>query len=271
MKCFVTLSQSPQVNERMTAVAEGLRRNAVVVESAVDQFDANADFVVTWGLARAKRFWRNGFAGPILIVEHGYIGDRWEWISLGWNGLNGRAKFPEAWDGNRFSRHFVKAPWRDRGTKNAVIMGQVRGDQSLGNHDIIAWYGQAAAALSERGWTPYFRQHPVELRNGYGPMDVPGAETLDGTLGDALLKADLAVTFNSNTGVDAILAGIPVHTADRGSMVFNLSSHDYTETRPDRSQRLNEIACCQWTLGEMRSGLSWEIVRSYMPQREAAA
>ena len=49
MKCSVVRSSSPLVNERLQAVEDGLRRNAVEVEVFVDRFDVGGDFAVTWG------------------------------------------------------------------------------------------------------------------------------------------------------------------------------------------------------------------------------
>ena len=265
MKCSVVRSSSPLVNERLQAVEEGLRRNAVEVEVFVDRFDVGGDFAVTWGLNRARRVWAAGFRGPILIVEHGYIGDRWQWISLGWNGLNGRAIFPTAWDATRFERHFMMAPWRERDGKTAVLMGQVRGDQSLIGVDIFDWYAKAALELNSKGWLVYFRQHPVELNRGFDPFLVEGTIPHEGSMQDAMARADLVVTYNSNTGVDAMIHGVPAHTQDRGSMVFGITSHNFEPIRPDRQRRMNEIACVQWSLGEIRSGFAWEIVRETMP------
>jgi hypothetical protein len=53
--------------------------------------------------------------------------------------------------------------------------------------------------------------------------DVPGAPILDGELADALSGAAVVVTYNSNTGVDALLAGKSVTAADKGSMIWGVT------------------------------------------------
>jgi hypothetical protein len=66
-----------------------------------------------------------------LVMERAYVADRFTWTSLGFDGLNGRAKFPQINDGGaRWRKHFwpFLKPWKTQLSKTAVIMGQVRGD-----------------------------------------------------------------------------------------------------------------------------------------------
>jgi len=70
----------------------------------------------------------------VLVMERGYIGDRTHWTSLGWNGLNGRARVPlaPADGGARFERNYSRLmhPYNPAG-HYALIIGQVPGDASL--------------------------------------------------------------------------------------------------------------------------------------------
>jgi hypothetical protein len=67
------------------------------------------------------------------------------------------------------------------------------------------------------------------------------------------------VTFNSNSAVDAVLAGVPAYVEDEGGMAFDVASHTVGEIhRPDRAQWAHDLAYCQWTVDEMASGATWE-------------
>lgn len=59
------------------------------------------------------------------MLERGYIGDRKQWLSLGWNGLNNRATFAEVDDGGaRFRRYFdgmLKTP--QEGGRYVLLVG----------------------------------------------------------------------------------------------------------------------------------------------------
>jgi len=81
-----------------------------------------------------------------------------------------------------------------------------------------------------------------------------------------LLSEDLengwaAVTFNSNSGVEALVAGIPVFAFDEGSMVWSICNRSLSDIEspslPDRKQWLNDLCYTQWTLLEMKEGLTW--------------
>ena len=67
--------------------------------------------------------------------------------------------------------------------------------------------------------------------------------------------------FRSNSGVEALLEGIPVFAFDDGSMAWSVCNRSLTDIEspslPDRTQWLNDLSYAQWTLGEMKEGLAW--------------
>jgi hypothetical protein len=69
------------------------------------------------------------------------------------------------------------------------------------------------------------------------------------------------VTFNSNSGVEAALAGVPVFAFDEGSMVWEIANKTFdaidNPQRPDRTQWLADLSYAQWTPREMREGKAW--------------
>lgn len=261
---YVHKTRNADTPPQLIAIAEGLKRCGVTVSDFMGVPDSDADFCVVWGMRRALRCQASGFKGPILIAERGWI-DRFNYTSLGWDGINGRARFGAVHDEDRFNRlfgHNLK-PWRKQGGY-ALIMGQVLGDASLFEVDIIEWYKKTAVALWKAGWDIKFRPHPVSEQRGHARPRVPFSQTFEGTMEEALDGAGLVVAYNSNSLVDAILAGIPVCAGDRGSMVYDLASKDFSIIYPERERRLNEIANYQWSLAEMSDGKAWEVVKSVM-------
>lgn len=253
---------------RVGAFVDGLRRHGwdcVICPAAPASNGAPAeyDLLIMWGVRRRAAIARQkADGGEVCVLECGYLGDRErEWVSasLG-GGLNGRGRFPAAGDdGARFFRHFghMLRPWRER-DGYALIMGQVPGDMALEpvGGCLSRWYDAAAKAF---GPCARFRPHPKAPRRE-GPRGVP---VMGGSLDEALAGARVAVTFNSNAGVDAALAGVPVIATDEGSMARRVAAHGFDDDliTPDRGEWLARLAWCQWTVDEMRAGDAWDALR----------
>jgi hypothetical protein len=227
---------------------QGIHGEALRAGLARHGIKRDPHFVAVWG-------WRTGQAyraagREVLVLERGYLGDRFAWTSIGWNGLNGRAEFPQYPDdsGARFRALGVPLqPLRPAGDY-ALIVGQVPGDAALQGRDLRGWYAQQAAR--DWGVPCRFRPHPLGAKRGPVPV-VPGAARLDGPLDDALARAAIVVTFNSNVGVDAMVAGKPVTCDDAGSMIYGVAP-------PDREAWAHRLAWRQWSLDEIRSGVALE-------------
>lgn len=89
-----------------------------------------------------------------------------------------------------------------------------------------------------------------------------------------LLRCKCVVTHGSNTGIEALIAGVPVVTTATGpetSPIFSIiSSHLPDVLAPpfpsdeDRRQRLSELAWAQFSFDEIASGFAWSTVRHGM-------
>jgi len=79
--------------------------------------------VACWGWRLGERFRERGH--DVLVMERGYLGDRFSWSSFGWNGLNGRATFPDRRDIRRFRRIVPAglAEWRTDAGEYVLIIG----------------------------------------------------------------------------------------------------------------------------------------------------
>lgn len=267
-KIFVVSNRNGSLNEHAVAMSEGLKRHGFdpVIVPKGSMPPEGSPFIVCWGWREGNRLREAGH--NVLVMERGYIGDRFYWTSLGWNGLNGRATWNAPADkGERFEQHHghLLKPWKSGGDY-ALIIGQVRGDAALMNVVIDQWYVEAASALRQRGLKVMFRPHPESIRrkiDGRALLD----SRIDGSLEDAFAGASCVVTYNSNTGVDAALAGVPVVAVDEGAMARSVASHGIglPLVTPDRSEWCRRMAWRQWTPEEIASGLAWEHVGTVMP------
>lgn len=229
------------------ALLAGFSRHGVKA-AVVSMNDPVGDVVCCWG-------WRRALCYPgknVLVAECGYVGDRLHWKSLGWNGLNGRATFPDG-DGSRWPFPKLK-PWK-RGGDYILLVGQVPGDASLMGVDIVDWANEAADALKVHGLPVRFRPHPKAAG-----VKIPGVESIGGSLADCLNGAKWTVTFNSNTGVDAVFNGVPVVTCDIGAMAWDVAGHWLADQppMPEREAWARRLAYCQWTDDEIASGEAWD-------------
>lgn len=252
-----TLISSPRARHQLAhqqALAQGLRAHGVETSFSY-AVASKTKYVACWG-------WRAGLAlrnrgHEVLVIERGYLGNRFEWSSLAWNGLNGFGRFAESPKdgGERFKNNFAPLlPWRDGG-EYVLIMGQVPGDASLRRRDLMPWYRLVAAEAAEKYGLPvHFRQHPESKRKGHSQI-VSGAIKSVGNLDEALSGAALVITYNSNAAVDSVLAGVPAIAIDRGSMAWPVAGHSVGEKIiPDREIWAAEMAWKQWRLDEISSG-----------------
>lgn len=203
----------------------------------------------------------------VIVLETGYInrGDgETHHYAAGFNGLNGRADFrnKDMPDDRaillRRGGHFRALNWLNDG-KYIVLCGQIPWDASVEGSDHLAWLKGAAERLKSYSRRPIkFRPHPMALQ-AFKP--IPGTELSLVPLAEDLETAHCVVTYNSNAGVEALISGIPAFAHDHGSMCWQLANKSLISVdvpnRPDRSQWLNDLAYCQWTLQEMKEGMAW--------------
>ena len=196
----------------------------------------------------------------VIVLETGFV-NRGEGethhYAAGLNGLNGRADYrnkgmPD--DRARLLDVGLK-PYNQR--ENIVLCGQVPWDASVDKTDHVAWLRDSAEKLRESPRKVVFRPHP---QASLPPID--GCSYSTRPLTEDLRDAWAVVTFNSNSGVEALIAGVPVFASDEGSMVWDVCNRSFEDIEspalPDRTQWFNDLCYAQWTLDEMKEGLVWK-------------
>lgn len=249
--------ESAKSYERFYKASLGLRKYGI--ESYFSNNNPKTKIVACWG-------WRVGevlrkLGHDVLVFERAYLGDRFYWTSISWNGLNGHADFclPEKVTSEKFLKHFSLKPWISddaRSKDKIIIMGQISGDMSLQGQNLTEFYEKAAWELQSVYQLPvFFKPHPAGGKLNFKPK----IHLFEGDLDQALSESKLIVTYNSNSGVDAVINGVPALSFDSGSMAWPVTGHKIDDRiKPEREEWAFRLAHCQWSPEEIEAGKYWE-------------
>lgn len=256
---IVAGQNSPHQQMIGAALVEGFKKHGVNAFLVPTQHHARQYLHIgIWGWRMGQVL--HGMKRDILVMERAYLGDRFKYFSLGWNGLNGRADFgrPMVDLEARFEEHFRNfyKPWNPKGSY-VLLCGQVPGDAALLGRDLRPWYAEKARqAAAFFGMPVRFRPHPLAKAKGLNPS-IPGASELACSYEEAISGARVVVTFSSNSGVDSLMAGKPTIAFDEGSMTWGISFSDFSldETEPvGRLEWAHRISGVQWLPEEVATG-----------------
>jgi hypothetical protein len=264
MKIAIYEHQLPHAMPHLQAFGKGLRQHGHEYDwvPLSTPTPVACDLAVFWGHKRKDVIAAQRARGcRYLVLERGYIGGRFRWSSAGYDGLNGRADFCNAGASDaRFRTYFAPLlrPWRQSSGDYVLLIGQCRFDQSVVDLGMLRVLTEAVAIIRKSTELRIrFRPHP-------GDPKVPppsGTTIMGGTLEEALSRAHVVITINSNTGVDAAFAGVPVIALDQGSMAWPVAGHNVNQViqplRPERWGWAVQLAWCQWTDEEMSEGKTW--------------
>lgn len=268
MKRAILVAQAHQV-PWAKAFEAGLKKHGFVTQ--VTRNPARCDLLVLWGVRRTAAInAQKLIGGEVCILERGYLGDRFKWTSVSFGGgLNGKGIFRGPFhDGSRWETHFshLMRPWKGLSGGYALILGQVPQDMSVKGINLQGFYAKAAKAFGDVGFIVKFRPHPKVPRDRSS-----GVSRLGGELSAALDGAAVTISHNSNSSVEAVLAGVPSVTMDRGSMAWDVTGHELKfPEMPDRTNWAWALAWKQWQLEEMQSGFCWDAIRELKGCEQAA-
>jgi hypothetical protein len=235
----------------------------------VENYQAHLDLAVVFGVGK-KAVPYSMHRGHVIaeqklqekntvVLEKGYV-KRDIYYAAGLNGLNGNADFNnEVSNSKRWEKlETTLQPWKVKHDGPVLLCGQVPWDASVQHTDHIAWCAQTVAWLHSMNFDVIFRPHPLALQ---ATPSMLGTIQSNRSLAEDFKRCRSVVTFNSNTGVDALIAGVASFCADEGSMI-----HRYTPTATskaliknvvmDRQQFAYDIAYAQWSKEEMEEGLA---------------
>ncbi len=146
---------------------------------------------------------------PVVVCDYGYLrrtNNVHDWKTGHWQLSVGGLNRPPSFEcpADRFESLGLKVQARGGDPKGYVLLCvQTVGDAShgMGRDELQAW------CLAQQAKYPglVIRPHPQEEHLDYGIPRCPAA-----SLDEALAGARLVVTANSNTGHEALMAGVPV-------------------------------------------------------------
>lgn len=197
-----------------------------------------------------------------IIIELGYL-RRDHYYSIGIGNFNGRADFnrKDAKIDRWINLNINLEPLREcqEGSK-VLVCGQVPWDASVEHIHFQKWVNETCSGLYKLGYKPVFRHHPLSRKS----IKVPGYALTDHNkeLKDTFNQVGACVTFNSNSGVESFIDGVPTISCDRGSMVWEITKNNLKDiegmvspTQKEYTEWKKYIGYSQWTLQEMRAGL----------------
>lgn len=247
--CVVYSPASDKARRNRECLSSGLTALAIAEVGIT-----SADFIIVWGERLRRSVLR--YKKPVLVMEHGYLGDRFEWSSLGWDGLNGRANFfnsnvPD----DRWNKYWRDSMREQNGGDYVLIVGQVAGDMAIAGCDLYSWARKIRSEIPNS----IYRAHPNSLKRKQTQPVEHDTRPLD----VALQECSRVVTWNSNTGVLAAMAGKRVTVEDKGSMAFEVAGHGWKDDRllGDRNEWGRKLAYCQWLPEEIARGDYWETLK----------
>lgn len=189
---------------------------------------------------------------PVIVLDYGYVGRTdsvHNWKTGYWQASLGALNQvpPFACPADRFDSLGVAIATKGGDPKGyALLCAQTPGDASHGmsKAQLQDWYAEQQVVYPGL----VIRPHPLADDLDYGIARCKG-----GALAEALAGARLVVTYNSNVGHDALLAGVPV--VAHGPAAYAELAGETLPSMEVRRDYFNRVAYGQWTFDEMREGL----------------
>ena len=160
------------------------------------------------------------------------------------------------------------APWTCEGEHILVARTSARAAIELGL-DPQAWEREVIERLRPYTDRPIiYRPKPTPTWRDPPPIEGAGFSAPDEKLGVVLKRSWAVVTRHSNVAIDGLVMGVPCYAeAGVAREVSMKSPMDIERPRRDvdRNAFFADLAWCQWTPAEMRSGACWDFLKAHIP------
>lgn len=208
----------------------------------------------------------NAMGKPVLVTDLGYVRRDLGYMQLGINKLNWLPSI--ACPSDRWDRLDVTLADRQYGDY-ILITGQkpYDGSHGMGEKQLQQMYSEWVQEIKQHTTRKIvFRPHPKypQMVIEGAEMDVP-TDINSGGLKEAISGAHCVVTYNSTSGTDALIAGVPVVAMSDTAQFYDVAEHDLANIEnprfPDNRQcHFNRVAYAQWTVDELRNGGALEFI-----------
>ncbi len=248
-------------DDRHGAIEAGLRRCGYRVVRGPGPPKSDRDVLLTWTVHKghkentARAFEAAG--GRVVVCEEAHLkglvrGEKLFTVVL--HDHNGAGPWtvggPERWA----SFGIELRPWRDAGQH--IVVREQRGIGSRKMASPPNWHEAMAERLRRTTGRPVvIRRHPkIVAREGLGRIP----------LEKALQDCHALVTWASSDGTRALIQGVPVFAMAPHFFVQSACNRDLanieTPAMPDRLPAFERLAWAQWSLREIRSGKTFEVL-----------
>ena len=233
----------------------------------------NTDIAILWGIHcifkddtkfRKKMIDINSQKGKrAVVIEVGFL-NREKYYSIGYNSIVGFGDYPQfEYDSKRFDKLGIECTPFTGINKDGIILlcGQIPWDTQLQHIKYKEWLIDIVKEI--RKYTKrkiVYRPHPKQ-KSGH-PMAINKLKDCENSknknIKDDFKNAYCVIALNSNSLLDAMIAGIPFYSFDKGSMVNDIANHDISTIETDikfpsdeiRMQKLYEISYKQWDVDD---------------------
>jgi len=260
------IAYAPQYNEKHTDVLTAFADGAGGKVRWLEEYEP-CDVAVIFGLVKYsfRPTWEklailnHHRCRSLIVIESGFT-LRGQYWAIGSGGIHGNADFraDNAPDDRWGAMDVDTLPWQRREDGPVIVCGQLPRDTNVQDTDHIRWCRDTVDYYLSKDIPVLFRPHPrIKDASVYG---VPEELHDRGKIWRSLETARCVVIWNSTTGVDALINGVPVIACGHGAMAAPMSSSelDLDKLRyPSRQQFFASLGYSQWTLEEMREGLPW--------------
>lgn len=277
MSTRVVIYQIPQHHRSLvicTAMEEGLRRHGVdVVRKYESEYKGvEADVAVFYGLeGRLKKVFRDYSASAkAAYIDLGY----WKRKERG-NRFGGYHKI--VINDRHPTLYFQNRVHDDSRARSIGV--EVESWRDGGGHILIAGMGDKGAEAE--GYEPEeWERRAIKVMRVYTnrnivyrpkpswkmarPIAGVGYSPKTTELHHALRNCHAVVTHHSNVAMEALIAGIPAFCWKGVATPLSLQDLKFIEKplRPEgRDQWVNDIAWCQWSVDEMKTGFAWKCLQ----------
>lgn len=231
--------------------------------------ETDADVAVAYGWRNVETFEAYREAGkPFVYIDLGYWHRRPRGaVFRGYhkvvvNGRDALTYFRRGSPADRLRRAKVTVkPWRETGDHILLAGMSAKSARHYGLGP-QQWESTAVRRLRRLSDRPIVYR-PKPSWTGAWPISGAAMDDAKRPLGEALEGAWAVVTHHSNVGIDALAAGIPVHSVLglASTMSFDLDAIEAPPLPADREGFLADVAYCQWNANEMESGACWRHLR----------
>ncbi len=248
-------------DDRHGAIEEGLRRTGYRVVKGPGPAKDERDVLLTWTVHKgykentARAFEAQG--GRVVVCEEAHLkglvrGEKLFTVVL--HDHNGGGPWPIGGPERWASFDIELVPWRERGEHIVVREQRGIGSRKIGSPP--NWHQDTAARLRQMTSRPVvIRRHPkIVAREGL--EQIP--------LKKALHDCHALVTWASSDGTLALIEGVPVFALAPNFFVESACDRDLANIEspamPDRLPAFERLAWAQWSLNEIRSGETFEVL-----------